>query len=204
MILPSHASSYAWQSKCNYSGEGVRERKEKNKWESEWLGRGRRIKQMSIGSVLCSQSTTPPFLAHSVTALCLLTLVSKQLWRLNSRSLTYGVSWGPERLHCVSGSSLDSLTCLFELLPKAHLQTGAGLIFVLVTSKQRPLFQILRALGFRYQQCFVSSTLLFHLTYWGPTVTDRNIVFFYSTSMLLLLPVWTDTVQKVKLLCVEM
>lgn len=136
---------------------------------------------MSVGSVLCSQSTTPPFLAHSVTALCLLTLVSKQLWRLNSRSLTYGVSWGPERLHCVSGSSLDSLTCLLELLPKAHLQTGAGLIFVLVTSKQRLLFQISRALGFRYQQCFVSPTLLFHLTYWARLLLTETLFLFHKS-----------------------
>lgn len=79
--------------------------------------RGRRMK---VESAFCPKSATTPSPALSVAPLCLLTLVSKQLRRLNSRSLTYGVNWDPERQRLPGLSQLS-------------VSAGAGLLFVLVT-----------------------------------------------------------------------
>lgn len=131
------------------------------------------MKQMSAGRALCSISTMTPSLVHLVAPLCLLTPVSKQLQCLNSQSLTYGVSSGPERQQCVSGSSLDSLSCLFGPLPEARFQTGTGLMFVLAT-KQR--------LCCRYWELWDSESTLFCLLHFVVlfdllTITDTNIIF---------------------------
>lgn len=126
MILPSHTSSYAWQSRCNYSqGGGDKKRDKTSERVNSW--KGRRIKQMSVESAFCSVKHPP---------LCLLTLVSKQLRRLNSRPLTYGC-----QLRC---SSLDTLSCLLGRKQDWCLFLPLNTGFVADT-----------------ESCFVSSTLLF-------------------------------------------
>lgn len=99
-----------------FKGKQARER------EREWLKRKKNKTDCGERSVLSAWRHL-----RSVVPLCLLTPVSKQLWRLNGRSLTYGVSWDPERQLRVPGSSLHSLSCLLVLLSEAHFQTGAGL-----------------------------------------------------------------------------
>lgn len=50
------------------------------------------------GALFVFELQSTLLIVHSVALLCLLTPVSKQIWRLNSWSMTYGVGVGPEQL----------------------------------------------------------------------------------------------------------
>lgn len=94
-FLPSHTSSCDWQSRCNYSGGG------KRKQMSECLKRKKNKTDCGELFVLSAW-----WHLHSLGPLCLLTLVSTELGRLNGWSLTYGLS---RRWILISRSEQDGL-----------------------------------------------------------------------------------------------